>query len=266
MKKMMFLMLTLLIMGAANVNAQVQIGGTKGPDKSAVLDLNGDAGNAKGGLALPRVELTSNTQQLNGATAQPGTVVYNTSSALDGEGTYVWTKVDGGNGGTAFTGVEIKNGANNVVLAGKGIVGNELSATVAANGITATQLANNAVTTTKIGTVKADSGKILVANGNSASWRVFGFTRHIVSSDSVKNLTNTTTAVTWTKSGTATIGVPRTEGGAYEFPWPGMTHNQYCVSDVGHAIVTWTNKITILCHDPSPAPFVLHIQCYKPSV
>jgi hypothetical protein len=95
MKKMMFLVLTLLIVGAANVNAQVQIGGTNGPDKSAVLDLNGDGGTATGGLALPRVELTSTTQQLNGTTPQPGTVVYNTGSAIVEEGTYVWTKVDG---------------------------------------------------------------------------------------------------------------------------------------------------------------------------
>ncbi|GHT40697.1 hypothetical protein FACS189437_06650 [Bacteroidia bacterium] len=96
MKKMMFLMLTLFMLGAESMNAQVQIGGTNGPDKSAVLDLNPDAGDAKGGLALPRVTLSSETQTLNGATAQPGTVVYNTSSSLAGEGTYVWTLLGSG--------------------------------------------------------------------------------------------------------------------------------------------------------------------------
>ncbi|GHT05338.1 hypothetical protein FACS189440_01100 [Bacteroidia bacterium] len=94
MKKMIFLMLTLIVLSAANVNAQVQIGGTKGPDKSAVLDLNGDAGTATGGLALPRVELANDQSTLNGVEPQPGTVVYNTGSEEVLEGTYVWTKLD----------------------------------------------------------------------------------------------------------------------------------------------------------------------------
>jgi hypothetical protein len=40
MKKMMFLMLTLLIWSAASMNAQVRIGGTSDPNPAAVLDLN----------------------------------------------------------------------------------------------------------------------------------------------------------------------------------------------------------------------------------
>jgi hypothetical protein len=109
MKKMFFLMLTLIVLGAASVNAQVRIGGTADPDKSAVLDLNPNEGNATGGLALPRVELTSETQQLNGTDPQPGTMVYNTSADLDGEGTYVWTKVSGSGEANAITAVNVED-------------------------------------------------------------------------------------------------------------------------------------------------------------
>jgi membrane protein implicated in regulation of membrane protease activity len=120
MKKMIYLMLTLMILGAASVNAQVRIGGTADPDKSAVLDLNSNDGTANGGLALPRVALTSETQQLNGAEPKPGTMVYNTNAeALDGEGAYVWTKVSGSEnesqGVTSITGskgIVVTNGTS----------------------------------------------------------------------------------------------------------------------------------------------------------
>jgi hypothetical protein len=57
MKKMIFLMLTLMVMGVASVNAQVKIGGdgTTGPAKDAVLELDG----AQGALLLPRVDTLS---------------------------------------------------------------------------------------------------------------------------------------------------------------------------------------------------------------
>ncbi|MDR0682335.1 MAG: fibrobacter succinogenes major paralogous domain-containing protein [Dysgonamonadaceae bacterium] len=59
---MIFLALTLWMLSAASVNAQVRIGGTTNPDPSAILDLNPDsisgiAQNATGGLLLPRVNL-----------------------------------------------------------------------------------------------------------------------------------------------------------------------------------------------------------------
>jgi hypothetical protein len=94
MKKMMLLMLTLLIMSAANVNAQVRIGGTMDPDPSAALDVNKTddlepAGNL--GLGLPRVALTSATQELaTGKTPKPGTMIYNTGTSLGGAGVYYW--------------------------------------------------------------------------------------------------------------------------------------------------------------------------------
>jgi hypothetical protein len=52
MKKMMFLMLTLLIWGVASMNAQVTIGADRVPATDAVLDLDG----AQGALLLPRVD------------------------------------------------------------------------------------------------------------------------------------------------------------------------------------------------------------------
>ncbi|GHT87916.1 hypothetical protein FACS189474_1980 [Bacteroidia bacterium] len=78
-----------------SMNGQVRIGGDTGPDKSAVLDLNktddpAPAGNL--GLSLPRVNLQTIGQELaTDETPKNGTVVYNTSDKLDGQGIYVWT-------------------------------------------------------------------------------------------------------------------------------------------------------------------------------
>jgi hypothetical protein len=61
MKRIFFLMLTLLIMSTASMNAQVRIGGLDDPAQGAVLDLNpnnsSDNTEYKMGLALPRVYL-----------------------------------------------------------------------------------------------------------------------------------------------------------------------------------------------------------------
>jgi len=95
MKKVLFLIFLLLLMGlgAANIKAQVRIGGSGAPNAAAVLDLNADdsaipAGN-KGALALPRVSLASTIAQLNGATPITGMLVYNTNATL-GTGIYFW--------------------------------------------------------------------------------------------------------------------------------------------------------------------------------
>ena len=95
MKKILFLMLSLLLWSAANVVAQVRIGGTGDPQEAAVLDLNADnnatpTGN-KGALALPRVSLTAVDAMLNSTTPLNGMMVYHTGTALDGAGIYVWT-------------------------------------------------------------------------------------------------------------------------------------------------------------------------------
>jgi len=89
----MFL-LFLIGLGAANVNAQVRIGGNTAPNAAAALDLNAtDAtNNGTKGLALPRVNLTSNTMQLTtGVTNLTGMLIYNTTATLGAVGIYVWT-------------------------------------------------------------------------------------------------------------------------------------------------------------------------------
>jgi hypothetical protein len=89
MKKMMLLMLTLLVWGAASMNAQVRIGGTDKPVDAAMLDLNAnDDPNPTGnlGLGLPRVELLTANQALGGKMPKNGTLVYNNSNGLDGAG------------------------------------------------------------------------------------------------------------------------------------------------------------------------------------
>jgi hypothetical protein len=97
MKKVFFLMLTLMVLSAASVNAQVRIGGSTDPYGSAVLDLNAtddptpDAN--KGGLSFPRISLDTTNVTLNGLTPKEGTVVYNTNASMkggQGKGIYMW--------------------------------------------------------------------------------------------------------------------------------------------------------------------------------
>jgi hypothetical protein len=98
MKRVFFLMLTLLVLSAASVNAQVRIGGSTDPNTAAILDLNADntatpAANV-GGLSLPRISLDTTNVKLNGATPVNGTVVYNTNASMkggQGAGLYMWT-------------------------------------------------------------------------------------------------------------------------------------------------------------------------------
>ncbi|MDR0866118.1 MAG: hypothetical protein LBO74_14470 [Candidatus Symbiothrix sp.] len=96
MKKMIFLALTLIILGAASVNAQVRIGGadTDAPTQGAVLDLNNVDGYV-GGLLLPKVSsLTLNGVEAfstdeDAATKLVGLIVYNADP--EAEGIYIWT-------------------------------------------------------------------------------------------------------------------------------------------------------------------------------
>ena len=97
MRKVLFLMFLLLLMGlgAASVKAQVRIGGNGQPHTAAVLDLNvdnTDAGN-KGALALPRISLgalSGASANLNGVAPIKGMLVYNTNATL-GAGLYYWS-------------------------------------------------------------------------------------------------------------------------------------------------------------------------------
>jgi len=92
-EKSTFLLLFLLVLGAAGTNAQVRIGGDGEPHTAAVLDLNEDdliSDGAKG-LALPRVSLASNDDKLGYSDLLEGMLVYNTNiSMTDGVGVYYW--------------------------------------------------------------------------------------------------------------------------------------------------------------------------------
>ena len=75
------------------MKAQVRIGGNTAPNAAAALDLNAtDAtNNGTKGLALPRVNLTSNTMQLTtGVTNLTGMLVYNTTTTLGQIGIFYW--------------------------------------------------------------------------------------------------------------------------------------------------------------------------------
>ena len=93
MKKVLFLMFLLLLigLGAAGVKAQVRIGGNAAPNAAAVLDLNATDATNSGTktLALPRVSLTSATDLLSNTTLLTGMLVYNTGGSLSA-GVYYW--------------------------------------------------------------------------------------------------------------------------------------------------------------------------------
>ena len=95
MKKVLFLLLFFVGLGAANLNSQVRIGGDGKPNEAAVLDLNTDdliSDGAKG-LALPRVSLDSIADLLGYSDLLEGMLVYNTNADItggDGVGVYYW--------------------------------------------------------------------------------------------------------------------------------------------------------------------------------
>jgi len=126
MKKVLFLLLFLLVLGAAGVNAQVRIGGDLPPNEAAVLDLNADnATDGTKGLALPRVSLPSTDYKLGYSGLLKGMLVYNTNAGIaggNGVGVYYWD--------------------------GSQWVKNE--ATIADGAVTTAKLADDAVTSAKI--------------------------------------------------------------------------------------------------------------------
>ena len=153
MKRVLFLMLFLLVLGAVNMSAQVRIGGDGEPHTAAVLDLNTDdtdAGN-KGALALPRVSLATDKDQLNGATPLTGMLVYNTNTTM-GKGVYFW---DGSNwviiSGDGIVGNEVTNATagGGLVRSGSGTVGDPYTLGIANNGITTGMIAAGSVSMDK---------------------------------------------------------------------------------------------------------------------
>jgi uncharacterized protein YjdB len=125
-QKLFFLMLTLLFLSVTSMNAQVQIGGTAGPNSSAILDLNPDEGDATLGLKLPVIALGDvSVFQLSGpAEDADGITVYNSSDATtggSGKGIYVWE------GKWVFTGksgqiIPVENPVTNITITSAGDV------------------------------------------------------------------------------------------------------------------------------------------------
>ena len=167
MKKVLFLLLFLVLLGAANVSAQVRIGGDEAPNEAAVLDLNADDATDTGtkGLALPRVSLDSNDDDLGYSDLLEGMLVYNTNAGMtggDGVGVYYW---DGSQwvkpaGGSDYT------GSTSIVLSGNSFQRAALigDVTAAANS-NETTIANNAVTSTKIANGAVTLNKLSYENG-----------------------------------------------------------------------------------------------------
>jgi hypothetical protein len=84
MRKFINLMLLLLVLSTASVNAQVRIGGTTNPDVNAILDLNPDAGAAATkGLSLPKVTLIDKSLPDPLSAHTRGIMVYNTTASGD---------------------------------------------------------------------------------------------------------------------------------------------------------------------------------------
>ncbi|MDR0681328.1 MAG: hypothetical protein LBG15_05710, partial [Dysgonamonadaceae bacterium] len=83
-QKMIFLALTLFVLSAASVNAQVTIGSNANPPAYSLLEL--DAGNVKGGLHLPRLT-TAERNAMSVNTEAAGLLIFNISTnCLD-----IWT-------------------------------------------------------------------------------------------------------------------------------------------------------------------------------
>ena len=99
MKKVLFLMflLLLIVLGTANIKAQVRIGGDGAPNAAAVLDLNAtDGTTGTKGLALPRVSLTNVNTPLAGTPVVNGMLIYNTNATVtggSGVGLYYWNGI-----------------------------------------------------------------------------------------------------------------------------------------------------------------------------
>jgi hypothetical protein len=96
-QKVFFLMLALVMISAASVNAQVRIGGLSDPDPSAILDLNpdevgGEEQDATGGLMLPRVHLDAiNSSPFDANVTKKGLMIYHKGTENElSEGIYYY--------------------------------------------------------------------------------------------------------------------------------------------------------------------------------
>jgi hypothetical protein len=183
MKRVFFLMLTLMVLSAASMNAQVRIGGSIDPNPAAVLDLNADntatPATVAGGFSLPRVSLDTTNVKLKGQTPLNGTMVYNTNASMkggQGAGVYIWT----GKWNSLVTSIPVTS----ITLAPAGTVYIPVGSTVQVTATTVPANATNSIlswssSNTTAATVNANgliSGKVVgtstvTAKANDGSGR-----------------------------------------------------------------------------------------------
>jgi len=161
MKKVLFLVLFLVVLGAAGVSAQIRIGGDEAPNAAAVLDLNvndaTDAGTK--GLALPRVSLDSNKDKLVYSDLLEGMLVYNTNAGMtdgDGVGVYYW---DGSEWVKPAGGSDYE-GSSSIVLSG-----NSLQRAALSGDVTAAE--NNNTVTINPGSVSRNKTTMTIQRTNN---------------------------------------------------------------------------------------------------
>ncbi|GHT54295.1 hypothetical protein FACS189451_04400 [Bacteroidia bacterium] len=278
MKKMLFLMLFLLVLGAASVSAQVRIGGNGQPNTAAVLDLNAtDAiNNGTKTLALPRVSLASTTDNLGFATLLNGMLVYNTNTS-SGAGVYYWdtnkwVKVSDG----AFTEVDgvIGNEITDTIAgggltrSGSGTATNPFKVGIKTNGIVNSMIADRAVPLSKISTNTGDSGLFLMSNGTSVV-ASSGFLKKFTDTVSV-NARPLTTITTWQLVLDTTITVNLRTGYETQVPATGLQGWDLCYPLRGHHFMSVNPGVNILRVKSGEGNVtgatVLNVRCLRPSL
>ena len=271
MRKVLFLMFLLLLLGlgAASVKAQVRIGGNTPPSAAAVLDLNAtDAtNNGTGGFTLPRVSLASNTAQLNSTTPITGMLVYNTNATL-GVGIYFY------------------NGSNWVPIDGDGVIGNELTDTIAGGGLTKSgagtaaspykvgiktggittgMIADKAVTGAKIATVESDTGRFLTSNGTTVVWSAL-FGGGYTNTATLRAQTPRTPVITVILD--STISVQLRLNAYVSISAPGINRFDMChVAGLNamSTVTTNTNMIYLFAHVQTQNSMDLRFVCLRPT-
>ncbi|GHT53410.1 hypothetical protein FACS189446_0760 [Bacteroidia bacterium] len=272
MKKMLFLMLFLIILGAANVTSQVRIGGNGVPNGAAVLDLNAtDAiNNGTKTLALPRVSLASTTDQL-GSTLLNGMLVYNTN-ASSGAGVYYWdtnkwVKVSDG----AFTeadgviGNEITDtiAGGGLTRSGSGTTASPYKVGIKPNGIVNSMIADRAVSLRKISSSATDSGRFLFADGSGVRPLHF-YASHHQDTSALRAITPRT--VTWQLVADTGLTLAFGSNSYNTVSAPGLKDGDMCFTNGGHLVAAWASVglLTYLSLHGTSSSFWVRLRCYRP--
>jgi hypothetical protein len=237
MKKVLFFILFLMILGAASVNAQVRIGGDGEPHTAAILDLNATDATIDGnrGLALPRVSLADETDLLNGVEPLDGTLVYNTNGDDNLEtGLYYWKSKWTKPGGNSNSLNDAANGLtkeNNTVLLGGTLT-------------KATEIVHAGFNLYTTGTGKVSIGAAPTAN--SAKFEVSGAAANTAAynagSSRTIDFSNSNLAYTTASAGAFTLNNLK-NGGAYTLAVQGTTSGMSSFTAKNTANSTLTVKI-----------------------